>query len=204
MCIIAIFHFTWHWNYYKNIIFSKKQKEKIKKFTTGVLEYKAGQKETSVKIESTLKLPIVVLGISAIITQIILLREFLSVFYGNELVIGIILANWMLLTGAGSYLGKFSDRIKNKVHFITFSLIFIAILPIITVFLLSSLRNIVFPVGSMISIISILYSSFILLMPYCLLSGFLFTLFCNVVSEKYQSNLINKVYSYEAIGSIAG
>ncbi len=47
------------------------------------------------------------LGFTSTITQIILLREFLSVFYGNELVIGIILGNWMIITGIGSYLGKF-------------------------------------------------------------------------------------------------
>ena len=64
MCIIAIFHLTWHWNYYKNIIFSKKeQKETITEPDISQLEYKAGQKETSVKIESTMKLPKVVIGI---------------------------------------------------------------------------------------------------------------------------------------------
>ena len=34
---------------------------------------------------------LMVLGMTSISTQIILLREFLSIFYGNELVIGIVL-----------------------------------------------------------------------------------------------------------------
>ena len=47
-----------------------------------------------------------VLGFSSLYTQVFLLREFLSIFNGNELVLGIVLANWMLLTGTGAYLGK--------------------------------------------------------------------------------------------------
>ena len=50
------------------------------------------------------------LGAAAVATQIILLREFLSVFHGNELVIGIVLAWWMVLTGTGSFLGRSSHR----------------------------------------------------------------------------------------------
>ena len=48
-------------------------------------------------------LSVTCLGVSSIVTQIVTLREFLSVFAGNELVIGIILGNWLLLTGLGSY-----------------------------------------------------------------------------------------------------
>ena len=47
------------------------------------------------------------LGMTALATQIILLREFVSVFQGNELVIGVVLAGWMMLTGAGAFLGRF-------------------------------------------------------------------------------------------------
>ena len=48
----------------------------------------------------------VALGLTSLVTQVILLREFLSIFFGNELVIGILLANWMLLTAIGSFAGK--------------------------------------------------------------------------------------------------
>ena len=149
-------------------------------------------------------LPVLALGFSDMITQIILLRETISIFYGNELVIGIILANWMLITGAGSWLGKFSDRIKQKDIFLVFVLIFLAILPIIIIFLLSVLKSVLFPTGSMLSIIHVLYISFIILLPFCLLSGFLFTFLSYFISEKYSSNLISKVYSWEAIGHILG
>jgi spermidine synthase len=141
-------------------------------------------------------------GLTSIITQIILLRECLSVFCGNELVMGIVLANWMILTGTGSFLGKLSDKVQEKEKLLTILLIFTAVLPIGTVFLLHYLRNIVFPVGSMIGVIESVYSSFILLVPYCLVAGFLFSLFAQIVSR--ESNLIANVYSLEAVGSVVG
>jgi spermidine synthase len=154
--------------------------------------------------ERELFVAVLALGCTSIVTQIVLLREFLSVFYGNELVIGIIFANWMVLTGAGSFLGKYADRIKYKFRVITISLWLIALLPIGMVFLLRYLRNIVFDAGSMVGLLQILYSSFLLMMPYCLLTGFLFVLCALIISERFGSNLIPLVYSVEAFGSIVG
>ncbi len=158
----------------------------------------------SFEIENAIKFSIIVLGITSIITQIILLREFLSVFYGNELVIGVIFTNWMLLTGLGAYIGKYISRFKNKIIIIITFQVLVALLPIITVFLLSALRNIIFPVGAMLSLSDVFLSSFVLLLPYCILSGLLFTIFSTFISEQLKTNLINKVYSLDAIGSIIG
>jgi spermidine synthase len=45
-------------------------------------------------------------GLTAAAAQIVFLREYLSIFSGNELVIGVILAFWLLATAAGSYAGN--------------------------------------------------------------------------------------------------
>jgi hypothetical protein len=45
---------------------------------------------------------LIVLGFTTILSQLIVIREFLNVFQGNELIIGMILSIWMLLTAAGS------------------------------------------------------------------------------------------------------
>ncbi len=52
------------------------------------------------------------IGFCAIPAQVILMRELLMVFGGNELFIGLFLAVWMLLTAAGSYLAGFL-RLKD-------------------------------------------------------------------------------------------
>ena len=146
----------------------------------------------------------IILGLTAIITQIILLREFLTVFYGNELVIGIILANWMLLTGAGSFIGRYSKGKKHGTEFIATFQFIIGFLPLITVFALFYFRSQLFPVGVMLSITDVLYLSFLLLLPFCLLSGFLFTYLSRIISHLFRHNMIDRVYGLEALGSILG
>jgi len=46
------------------------------------------------------------LGFTAVIGQIVLMRELIVVFNGNEISMGIMLATWLLWTAAGSSLGS--------------------------------------------------------------------------------------------------
>ena len=144
------------------------------------------------------------MGFISIGTQIILLRELLSIYYGNELVIGIILTNWMLLTGFGAFAGKISGKIQasNTVLFIMF--IILALLPFILTFLAYYLRNILFAYGTMINIFQVFYSSLLLLLPFCLISGFLFTFISHTLGKITDENLISKIYGWESLGSVIG
>lgn len=156
------------------------------------------------KRQKLLFFAITALGISSIITQLIVIREFLSVFYGNELVFGIILANWLLLTGLGAYLGKYIDKIKHKLRLLIISQLIIALLPFLYVFLIRSARNLFFLPGELISISTIFWFSLILLLPYCLISGYLLTLACCIFSVKKDPSSIGKVYFIDNIGDILG
>ncbi len=153
---------------------------------------------------SFLTIGILLLGFSTIVTQTVLLREFLTVFSGNELVIGIVLASWMILTGTGAYLGQFAKERFFGSNWILIVLTLMSVLPMVILLVLQFLRNLVFPPGSIVGISESMYSSLILLAPYCLPSGFLFTLFCRAVSQEFRSNLISRVYSIEAMGSVLG
>ena len=144
------------------------------------------------------------LGATSVATQVLVLRECLSVFYGNELVIGIILANWMLLTAAGSWLGRVSRRWEMADGTLAFILFILPILPPSTLAAVRLLRNIVFTAGAMAGMNEIILSTFILLIPYCLLSGFTFTFISWRAWTRSGENLIRKVYGWEALGSMAG
>jgi len=50
------------------------------------------------------------LGFTAITNQIILLRECLISFYGNELATGIVLGGWFFWTGLGAWLSRFLEK----------------------------------------------------------------------------------------------
>ena len=143
-------------------------------------------------------------GFTSITIQIILLREFLVIFNGNELVYGIILANWMLLTGVGSYLGRRKHTLTHPHRLILLIQLLMAILPVIITFLLYYMRGQLFMPGKMLSVIEVFYISFLLLLPFCLISGILFTLLCTALSEEDGKNRIGSVYGLESIGSMAG
>jgi len=147
---------------------------------------------------------IVLLGVTTITTQIILLRQFLVVGYGNELVIGILLANWMFLTGLGAWLGKFPKRLTSISVMVIPAQILMSILPIITVFLLFVLKNRWFPVGKLLSVHEIFFYSLITLLPFCLISGLLFTFLSSLISEYKSENRVGKVYGLESLGGILG
>ncbi len=204
MTMIAVFHFLWHWNYYLALFKKRKRKEGIiEEKQVNVIMSQELQEEPA-KTGMTAVLPIISLGFSAILAQIVLLREFLLLFNGNELICGLILANWMILTGTGAYFGKLKKNSGYSKNFIFFALILLGLIPPVTVFLLNNLKNIVFVPGIEIGLFQILYSSLIILIPFCMLSGFLFTYLAAKLSDDFKVNLIEKAYAYECIGSIIG
>jgi spermidine synthase len=104
-------------------------------------------------------------GVSAVMTQLTLMRELLAAFSGNELIFGIVLGNWMLLTGIGSALGKTASRLKSPIMLFVILQILIAILPLADVFLLRTLRNVVFIRGAEAGVTETVASCFVLMAP---------------------------------------
>ncbi|MBU8892372.1 MAG: hypothetical protein KOO66_06310 [Bacteroidales bacterium] len=146
---------------------------------------------------------IILLGFIALVTQVVLLREFLTFFNGNELVIGIILANWMLLTGFGAYISRFINN-KNRIHWILILLGLLAFLPTISVLALHIFWYTFFLPGMMAGIVHVFYYSLIILSPFCIISGILFTLFAKEESLMFKKNKIGDVYAWESLGSLIG
>jgi spermidine synthase len=157
-----------------------------------------------VKRESILLFSVVTIGVSSAIFQLLALREFLNVFYGNELIFGIILSNWLLLTGIGSYLGRFLEKTKNKIYLFVILQTIIAIIPMVTIFAVRLMKTYAIMPGEITSTANIIFLSFFLLAPYCLLSGFLLILACSLLSLKRDSRQIGKIYISDSVGSIAG
>jgi len=77
-------------------------------------------------------------------------------------------------------------------------------LPFATAFLINYLKNVVFPVGALISVVQIFFASLFLLIPFCLLSGFLFTFIVKSYSEIRVRNEAGTIYGIESVGSMAG
>ncbi len=143
------------------------------------------------------------LGMSSFMTQIVTLREFMNVLAGNELVIGLVLANWLLLTGCGSYLGRFANKIRYPVRWLVVLQVAIALLPFLQVSAIRLLKQFVVP-GLMLGLHETFLSSFFLLLPYCLVSGFLLTLFSSLGGNQKDAIQIGNIYVLDVTGDILG
>ncbi len=142
------------------------------------------------------------LGTTAVATQIILLREFLAVFQGNELVIGVVLSCWMMLTAAGALLGSRLAGRSGGPALIPAGLLALGILPVVTVFSLRMLRNLLFTAGSMVPVVQTILLAGLLLIPFCLLSGAGFTLFTAQLPARTNREGIAAGYFWESLGSV--
>ncbi|MFA5063450.1 MAG: fused MFS/spermidine synthase [Candidatus Omnitrophota bacterium] len=151
---------------------------------------------------------IFIIGLSGIAAQIVILRELLVNFYGNELTVGIILANWVILEAGGVFLiGRFIDRAKNKLNvFIALNILFALVLPFCIYFSRIFKEAAGIPFMEAVSLSAIFISSFVIILPAAFLHGALFSCGCKVyaLARADDSRSLGNVYSWEIIGTIIG
>lgn len=142
------------------------------------------------------------LGFSCILTQLALMRETLGVFAGNELVLGVVLGNWLLLMGLGAALGR--RRWHRSTALMAGLLIVTAVLPPLQIIALRGLRHSLFLPGEAIGVVPTVMVSFLLLSPYCLAAGFLLALACSVLPARGEAPAAGMVYAMDSVGSLVG
>jgi len=149
-------------------------------------------------------LAVCALGVSTMMTQLALMRELLSAFSGNEMVFGVILGSWFLLTGLGAWLGGTASKLRHPIRALIVAELLVAVLPLADVFLLRTLRNVVFLRGAMVGVTETVAGCLVLLLPYCLVSGYLLTLACSVLASQRSAASIGRVYFLDSLGDILG
>ena len=146
------------------------------------------------------------MGLSGMTAQIILLRELLVSFFGNELTLGIILSNWLILEAIGSFIvGKTVEKTERKMEiYVLLQLIFSFALPL-AIYLSRTFKILLLVTpGEGLGFMSIFYSSFLILLPVSIPHGALFTYGCKIYAQKggEDASSIGKVYILETTGSI--
>ncbi len=153
-------------------------------------------------------LAVFVMGFSGLVAEILLMRELLIVFSGNELSIGLMLANWLVLEALGCLLaGRMVETSRSTLEaFAVMPALFSAAL-LVAVFLTRILKRAMgVSIGESIGLLPMLYGSFLILLPVSLLHGALFTLSCQVYARFSDEDVASagKVYVYETLGTIVG
>ena len=151
---------------------------------------------------------LILIGFTSTLAQILLMRELAVVFYGNELSFGVILAGWLFWTAVGSsLLGCFVDRLKktSQLQLFVFLQILLALTIFPEIFLIRDIRHVLgIEYGVMIGLVPMILSCFLVPAPFCIISGFLFTLGCKIYTEEKKDLAlqIGKVYIYDGLGDI--
>ncbi len=190
MVLIAFIHLSWHLSYYF----------RPGKGKTAIQTADPNHEIPAKRIRNLLFL----LGMESIMVQVLLIREFITVLSGNELVTGIVLSSWMLLTGFGAWLGRRSRSDAPGLKRILIMLLALTLIPMVTTGLLYLLKSMLFPPGTVVGPGPVILAALVLLFPLCILSGYLFTLLSGLYSFSEKRDRTGRSYAAEALGSMAG
>jgi spermidine synthase len=155
--------------------------------------------------ETRLIAVVITTGIASVVTQLVLIREFLSQFQGNEIVIALILFSWLVLGGLGTLLARpaSGSRLATRQALGWLSL---ALVLISTPTLLGArlLRNLVFTHGASVGFYPTFAYIAAVAAPYALLIGFLLPLGLFVLRSQVPDYPGALVYVWDNIGDIGG
>lgn len=182
MTIAGLIHFLWHLKYYgklfaKSIPINDKQ-------PFGILSSK--------KIKTNL----FITGLVSSSIQFLMLREMMNITGGYELISGSFLGSWLISSAIGSYLAGKSNLTDIK----KINLIF-ALSPLISLLLMLFLSRVYLNPGETPSLLAALIYTFIVLLPFCMVSGFTFIKLIDTGREN--GILPGNSFSAETMGGIA-
>ncbi len=152
------------------------------------------------------------------VAQILVLRELLVTFYGNEFTIGIILANWVVLEALGaSFLGRRVDRLKNKLDGFVWLQMFFSIAFPIAIYLCRTLKqDLGITSGEGLGFNWVFLYSCLIVFPLSFSHGALFSFGCRVYhlfsqgqdknfpDQRKAGGAVGRIYASEALGTILG
>ncbi len=153
-------------------------------------------------------LAMVVMGVIFLVSQVLILREFLLAFHGNEFVIGIVLGNWLLLEALGSWVsGRRADSSKDPLGAFARIQTALSLLLPLTLLLIRANR---FFLGKspweVVSYLEIWGGSLAVLGPLGVLNGAAFAYGCRLMATRDQAGRYasGRVYALESLGAFLG
>jgi spermidine synthase len=190
LCLVATFHFLWHSAYYGKLFRNNNNSEPITRQET----------EFSIRRGGFVIL-IIIAGFFATVVQVLMIRELTTVFQGNEWMMSWTLGIWMLLTGAGTWIGR-SVHPGNSPWKIIHLVILLTYLPLFMVIGLDTGKNLLFPAGELVNPAWFILITISILAPLCILTGYAYALLVSRSGNGEKSFI--RVYAFESIGSVAG
>lgn len=152
---------------------------------------------------------IALVGFTAVVGQIVLIRELIVVFNGNEMSLGIMLCTWLLWTAGGSGLASWLTFMEanTRLALAILELLIGISLPLTVWVVRSSKAFFVTVPGELLGPVPMLLASLVCLSVFCFLSGCLFVVAARAYGkERGLSSFAasSSAYLFEAAGSALG
>lgn len=155
------------------------------------------------------------LGMFATLAQVLFLREMLVVFFGNELVIGCMLAGWFLGIGLGAFSARFMPRwlaeSLTSERLLSVLMFLMAVALPVQIYAVRIVRELLHvPIGEYVSLGRIVSSSFLIFLPASFGIGMVFPVASELVSRSDDNassgaaTPVSRIYAWESFGSMIG
>ena len=182
LAFTGIFHFIWHLNYFGKL-FTKTVRNDEKQELLNL---------TSANIKTNL----FIVGFVSSSVQLLLMREIMNITGGYELITGSFLGSWLIGSAIGASIGGSSSLNDLRKINLVFSLS-----PLFSLLLLLFLSRLFLSPGETPSFLAAIIYTFLVLIPFCLVSGFTFI---KLLSAAKSANkfIPGKSFSIETTGGI--
>jgi spermidine synthase len=144
------------------------------------------------------------LGLSAMLAQILMTRELMVAFFGNELALGIIFSAWLLSVSLGSLVIRpFLAKLDEK-HLCALCVLLLLVSAFILPALIFAARalRLLFsvPMGEYMSLWQMTAGTFLVFLPVCLIIGIIFPCACRLAAVRQGG--VSGIYAAESAGSM--
>jgi spermidine synthase len=148
-----------------------------------------------------MRVSLLALGFTTTVAQVLLVRELVAVFYGNELVLGLILAAWLAWGALGAGLaGRF---VSCSHQILAGGLVALGLLPALQMLLVRAARGLLrVPPGALVEFGPMAGVILLSVAPVCLLAGALFPPLARRLAETGRP--VGEAYLWECAGAAAG
>ncbi len=149
---------------------------------------------------------VIATGISSVVTQLLTIREILSQFQGNEIVIALILFNWLMMGGVGTLMARFTVNHSHKLtaNILAWLSLVLGPLALVQILAIRQLRDIIFIQGSSVGFYPTLLFILLTIAPYCLLLGFVLPYSLFVLRTDTVDYPAARIYISDNIGDVCG
>jgi spermidine synthase len=182
MALTGLFHLIWHFSYYTGL------------FKRQVIQPE--EKEIVIPAAALISTNLFIVGFVSTSVQILLLREMMNITGGYELISGTFLGSWLIASAAGSLTaGRSALNNLAKIN-ISFTLS-----PILSLILLLVLARLFLHTGQSPSFLVSFIYTFLVLIPFCFVSGFTFVKLIGFAQAASQTRP-GRSFSIETAGGI--